>query len=68
MHEVIRVFPVGIEWIVTFRRGQLTKQFANREAAEAFARQIANANRPSSLQILGPLGVVETEERFGVSL
>jgi len=62
--EVVRVFPVGNSWLVSWRGGGEQCSFGEKEVAVAFATECARRLRPSTLAVIDREGETEYELNY----
>ena len=62
--EVVRVFPVGNSWLVTWRAGSEQRSFDGKEAAISFATGRARTMHPCTVVVVGKNGATEYELNF----
>jgi hypothetical protein len=62
--EVVRVFPVGNSWLVTWRGGNEQLSFDGKQAAITFATERARKLRPCTVTVIDKEGETEYELTF----
>ena len=62
--ELITLFRIGRRWVVTASSNPVLRHFDNREAAAAFARELAAIASRSVIRVLAKDGSIECQEYF----
>jgi hypothetical protein len=60
--ELITLFRIGRRWVVTGSSNPVLRHFDNREAAGAFARELAAIASRSVIRVLAKDGSIESRE------
>jgi hypothetical protein len=62
--EIIRIFPLGNRWVVTFDTSHTLRHFESKGAALDFSRGAAASRTASIVRVLNKDGGVEDEQYF----
>lgn len=60
--EIITLFRIGRRWVVTASSNPVLRHFDNREAAAAFAKELAAMASRSVIRVLAKDGSIEHQE------
>ena len=60
-HKLVRVFPEGESWMVSYLGGYVQYGYGNRADAEHAAKTIAQSRRPSTVRLVNGDGETEYE-------